>query len=134
MGKKNKPKSGGFKRHGETYLQMKQREERAKKKAWVSASRETFEQFVIDMFCITLNDPEVMEKDVIGEKRFEKIEQKLSENYEHYQNAMATSEPESDVLQEELDARLKALFKTQAANGTFRPFLTRYSFLRENQY
>ena len=41
--------------------------------AYRQAERDTYIQFMIDMFMVALNDPEVMGKDVFGYARLKKV-------------------------------------------------------------
>ena len=50
---------------------LKQR--RAEIEAYRQAEKETYIQYMTDMLMVTLNDPEVMGKDVFGEQRIAKI-------------------------------------------------------------
>ena len=72
------------------------------------AEKETFTQYMVDMFSIVLNDPEVMGKDVFGKKRLRRVMEAVSKTYDQYILAL-TANPEADYYQTKLDARLAAI-------------------------
>ena len=86
----------------------------------------TAQQF-FDYLCIVLNDPEVMGKDVFGEKRLKKIHEALKKVDKHYSEAFVGSQ-ESDYYQEKLDQELKQIF------GKVQPFRERYPYLKDWNY
>ena len=62
--------------------------EKAKIGVYRQAEKETYIQFMSDMFQIALNDPEVMGKDVLGEARIKKVVEAASANYDLYHRAL----------------------------------------------
>ena len=86
----------------------------------------TAQQF-FDYLCIVLNDPDVMGKDVFGEKRLLKIHEELKKVDKYFSEAFVHSQ-ESDYYQEKLDARLRAIF------GEIDPFRVRYPYLKDWDY
>ena len=48
------------------------------------AIRQTYQQYMTDMLILTLNDPEVMGKDVFGYKRLKKVLDAWGKNYDKY--------------------------------------------------
>ena len=86
----------------------------------------TAQQF-FDYLCIVLNDPEVMGKDVFGEKRIKKVHEALRAKDKEFSEAFVNSQ-ESDYYQEKLDAALLRIF------GEIEPFSVRYPYLKEWNY
>lgn len=96
--------------------------------AYREAERDTYRQFMIDIFSVTLNDPDVMGKDVLGEKRMFNLLVNVSRNYDRYHEALEKS-PLADVAQEKLDVKLKKIFKNK-----FEPFPVRYPWILKPKY
>lgn len=92
------------------------------------AEKETFVQFMSDMFQITLNDSDVMGKDVFGEERIRRLVNAVSENYDIFCKALEKG-PEADFYQDKLDARLRRIFKDKLV-----PFKERYPWVKEQVY
>lgn len=59
------------------------------------AIRQTYQQYMTDMLILTLNDPEVMGKDVFGYKAAETGPGCLGKKYDQYFDAL-TKKPEAD--------------------------------------
>ena len=78
------------------------------------AEKETYIQFMSDMFQIALNDPDVMGKDVLGEARIKCVVEAAGRN---------------DYFQEKLDSRLGRIFKEKLV-----PFADRYPWLKRQVY
>lgn len=93
------------------------------------ATRDTFVQYMTDMLILTLNDPDVMGKDVFGEVRIRKILEALGKYYDEYFDAL-TKKPEADYMQSKMDEKLKMICKS----GDFSPFTDRYEWLPEIKY
>lgn len=88
---------------------------------------DTTAQQYFDYMSIVLNDPEVMGKDVFGEKRIRKVHDAMVALDRQFSEAWAGG-PESDWYQEKLDARLRRIFKKII------PFMQRYPYLKEWDY
>lgn len=88
------------------------------------AERDTYIQYMIDMFMVTLNDPEVMGKDVFGKKRIEKVVHAMEKNFFQYEPAL-TEEDEADYCQEKLDQQLAKILGKDALV----PFPKRYKWI-----
>lgn len=86
----------------------------------------TAQQF-FDFLCLVLNDPDIMGKDVFGEKRLLKIHEELKKVDKYFSEAFVNSQ-ESDYYQEKLDALLRKIF------GEIDPFNVRYPYLKEWNY
>lgn len=96
--------------------------------AYREAERDTYRQFMIDMFSVTLNDPDVMGKGVLGEDRLVKLLSAVGKNYDIYHEALEKS-PLADVVQEKLDSKLKKIFKSH-----YDPFPVRYPWIIKPKY
>lgn len=85
-------------------------------------------QQMFDLMCIVLHDPEVMGKGhTIGASRLKKISAAMRELENTYHEAWLY-QPESDYLQEKLDANLREIF------GIIEPFQKRYPLCRQWNY
>lgn len=85
-------------------------------------------QQMFDMMCLALHDPEVMGKgQTIGAKRLKKIHNAMYEYEKKFHDAWVHT-PESDYLQEKLDAALRGIF------GIIEPFNNRYPYQKEWNY
>lgn len=97
--------------------------------AWRQAEKDTTIQFMVDTMEITLNDPDVMGKGVLGEVRLEKVIRAWSKCYDEYYGALSKG-PESDYIQEKLDQRLRRIFKKKKLPT----FQERYPWIKEQKY
>ena len=93
------------------------------------AEKETYTQYMVDVFTIVLNDPEVMGKDVFGKKRLMKIMNAVSKTYDQYALAL-TAHDEADYYQEKLDKRIEAI----VGEKDLIPFNKRYDWIRHKGY
>lgn len=89
------------------------------------AEKETYIQFMTDTLVLTLNDPEVMGKDVFGKKRLLKIIEAWGKTYDKYHGALEKGD-EADYHQIKLDQRLQSIF-----GEDFQRFGERYSWLND---
>lgn len=79
-------------------------------------------QFNNDIYQILLNSPEVVGKDVFGQKRLVKLHHAAEAMCEEYEPALfGVTNAEADVLQSKIDKRLKKIF-----GDMFTPFPQRY--------
>lgn len=69
---------------------------------------ETMRQFMADMYCLALNDPEVMGRDVLGYNRLQKVLEGAIRYYDMYHDALTLS-PEADYCQAKLDDRMRQI-------------------------
>ena len=81
-----------------------------------------------DYVQLVLTDPEVMSTHKLTRDRLEKVYKKLSEVADRYALAF-TADVEADVRQEELDARLREIWKDDLV-----PFSERYPYLKKTDY
>lgn len=87
------------------YLERKKAEIRI----YRQAEKETHIQFMTDTLVLTLNDPEVMEKDTFGKKRLLKIIDAWGKKYDQYHPALENKD-EADYYQMKLDEHLRLIF------------------------
>lgn len=73
------------------------------------AEKDTCIQYMTDTLCLTLNDPDVMGKDVFGKKRLQKVIKAWGEKYDKYHGALEKSD-DADYHQIKLDERLGCIF------------------------
>lgn len=91
------------------------------------AEHATYVQYMQDLFCLVLNDPEIMGKDVLGEKRMTKVVAAVWDAYDKYYDAVQpVVSPEADYQQAKMDEQLKRIFKK-----SFQPFPERYQYLKQ---
>ena len=94
------------------------------------AIRQTYQQYMTDMLILTLNDLEVMGKDVFGYKRLKKVLDAWGKNYDKYFDAL-TKKPEADYARAKIDAAMKLIC---GDSQDFIPFEQRYEWLPEIRY
>lgn len=80
-----------------------------------------------DYIQVTLKDPAVMDKDVFGKKRLDKIYQHIKVLADRY-SICFTDDKEADYYQEELDAQIRK------GCDEFYPFYERYPMLKQLGY
>ena len=96
--------------------------------AYGQAVRETYVQFMIDLFSIALNERKTMGKDTFGAERQEKIIHRVDELFDEYHEALEKGE-EADVIRFHFDERLYKIF-----GDKFAVFETRYPWIRKARY
>ena len=89
------------------------------------AEKDTVIQYMTDTLALTLNDPDVMGKDVFGKKRLEKIIKAWGVTYDKYHGALEKTD-EADYWQIKLDGHLEAIF-----GDSFSKFGVRYPWLKD---
>lgn len=72
------------------------------------ATRQTHEQYMTDILMMTLNDPEVMGKDVFGYSRIKKLLIAIGEKYDTYFSAL-TKGDEADYFRAKIDEAIKRI-------------------------
>lgn len=110
---------------GDNYIAKQKRRNRVLQ----DATTQTFRQYMADTLIITLNDPEVMGKDVFGHKRIMRVLEAWGKKYDLFFEAL-TNNPETDYTREKLDALLRQIIKPP----DFVPFEKRYDWLPEITY
>jgi predicted TIM-barrel fold metal-dependent hydrolase len=83
-----------------------------------------------DTLMFTLNDPEVMGKDVFGHARLKKVLEAWGRYYDKFFDAL-TLNPEADYARAKMDEVLKRIC---GDSGDFIPFEERYDWLPEIRY
>lgn len=94
------------------------------------AIRQTYQQYMTDTLILTLNDPEVMGKDVFGYVRLKRVLDAWGKKYDQFFDAL-TKNPEADYARAKMDAAMKAIVGN---NQDFIPFEQRYQWLPEIRY
>lgn len=94
------------------------------------ATRQTYQQYMTDTLILTLNDPEVMGKDVFGYKRLKKVLEAWGKCYDQYNDAL-TKNPEADYAREKMDRLMRQIC---GDSGDFVPFEKRYEWMPEITY
>ena len=94
------------------------------------AIRQTYQQYMTDTLILTLNDPEVMGKDVFGYIRLKRVLDAWGKYYDKYFDAL-TKNPEADYARAKMEAAMKAIVGN---NQDFIPFEQRYQWLPEIRY
>ena len=94
------------------------------------AIRQTYQQYMTDTLILTLNDPEVMGKDVFGYNLLKYIRSAWGMKYERYFDAL-TKHGEADYARVKMDAAMKLIC---GDSQDFIPFERRYEWLPEIRY
>lgn len=93
------------------------------------AYKQTYQQYMTDMFIIALNDPAVMGKDVLGYKRLMRVLLAVEANYDRFFDAL-TKNAEADYSRVKMDAIMQNICPPEK----FIPFEKRYEWLPEITY
>ena len=120
-GKKKRKNTVAFPKPKNDY----QAKQNAKLLTFRQAEKETYIQFMTDTLVMTLNDPEVMEKDVFGRTRIKRVLEGWGKKYDQYCGALYPGD-DADYLQIKLDERLKQILKED-----FEEFGKRYYWLND---
>ena len=94
------------------------------------ATRQTFVQYMTDTLILTLNDPDVMGKDVFGYVRLKKVPDAWGKCYDQFFDAL-TKNDEADYARVKMDEAMKRIC---GETGDFFPFEERYQWLPEIRY
>lgn len=86
---------------------------------------DTWKQFMIDMVCLTLNDPEIMNKDVFGYDRLMVVCNGVLKKCDQYKNAL-TKHEDADYLRDTMD---KEMLRIAKHPSRVIPFETRYPWI-----
>lgn len=93
------------------------------------AYKQTYQQYMTDMFIIALNDPTVMGKDVLGYKRLMRVLLAVEANYDRFFDAL-TKNAEADYARVKMDAIMQNICPPEK----FIPFEKRYEWLPKITY
>lgn len=105
-----------------------QEKQKAQINVFRQAEKDTQIQYMTDMLVLTLNDPNVMGKDVFGKDRLKKIIDAWAEKYDAF-HAVLECNDETDYYQVKLDACLRRIFGDQMDN-----FGARYPWIQDQTY
>lgn len=105
------------------YLQRQKQRDRVRQ----DAATETERQYLVDMLCIVLNDPEVMGKDTFGKARLHRVVAAMMKEYDVWHGALELNN-NTDYLRGKLDQRLQKVFGPELA-----VFEKRYEWLRDTR-
>lgn len=94
------------------------------------AIRQTYQQYMTDTLILTLNDPDVMGKDVFGYKRLKKVLDAWGKCYDKFFDAL-TKNDEADYARAKMDQAMQRICE---GSGDFIPFEKRYDWLPEITY
>lgn len=104
--------------------------QKAHDKVIQDATRQTYIQYMTDTLIFTLNDPEVMGKDVFGYARLKKVLDAWGKYFDDFFDAL-TLAPEADYARQKMDDALRRIIPE---NETFVPFEKRYDWLPQITY
>ncbi len=104
------------------YLQK----QRATVDAYRQAEKDTYIQFMTDTLILTLNDPEVMGKDVFSRERIKRVVEAWGKKFDKYHGALEKGD-EQDYHQIKMDEALRSILGEEG----FAPFKERYDWLKE---
>lgn len=96
--------------------------------AYITATQQTIQQLMADTAAITLNDPAVMGKDVLGKERLKRFNAAWTKNVAHFMGALQKGDLQ-DYIQNELDERLKKIY-----GNDFLPSTERYPMVVKPKY
>lgn len=111
-------------------LKRQREEKKVRDRILQDATRQTFVQYMTDTLIFTLNDPEVMGKDVFGYARLKKVLDAWGKCYDKYFDAL-TLKDEADYYREKMDEALRRIIPK---GEVFVPFEKRYDWLPEILY
>ena len=101
----------------------------ANRQRYLDIGQDVGVQMMADFMAITLNDSDIMGKDVFGAKRIMKVLKGNMELFAVYAKAFGTG-PEADYYRAKLDERLKQILGEE----NFSPFEDRYPFITKIKY
>lgn len=84
-------------------------------------------QRACDLLALTLHDPEVMGKDILGERRIVRVYDGMRKHDDEYWQAW-TAKKEADYKQDKLDRELRAIF-ARVYKDRVVPFNVRYNLV-----
>lgn len=94
------------------------------------ATQDIYKQFMIDMMCLTLNDPEYVGKDRFGYDRLVKVCEGVLKNCQTYQIAL-TKHENADYARSKLDQEMVRIAKDP---DRVTPFEQRYPWIYKIVY
>lgn len=107
------------------FLEKQQQE----KKLYLDIGVRLGRQQMLDMFCLVLNDPDIMGKDTFGKKRLYKAILATGDYIDKYQDAWQKTD-ETDYMRAKLDEALATIFGPEL----YESFEKRYEYSPEFDY
>ena len=104
------------------YLMRKEQEQNA----LIRAVKETYVQFMTDTLIDTINDPEIMGKDVFGVQRIETLIKGWQKKYRFWHPVLERGK-EQDYWQKKFDEKMLSI----VGEKLFTDFPNRYEYVRE---
>lgn len=128
MAKAKKKKSGAPKRNGPVIPKrsneyIHRRDSRVI--AYRQAEKDTTVQYMTDILILTLNDPDIMGKDVFGKKRLAKVIKGLGQKWDLFHGVLELG-VERDYYRAKLDEALRKIL-----GDDIEPFSERYPWIVE---
>lgn len=106
-------------------LKRQKKEQEKRDLVLQDATRATFVQYMTDTLMCTLNDPDVMGKDVFGYARIKKILAAWGAKYDLFFDALTTKD-EADYYRQKMDDSIRQIVPK---GEPFFPFEERYEWL-----
>lgn len=103
--------------------------QRIEKQAHFDAGLQMGRQQILDMMCISLNDPDVMGKDTFGKDRLLRLVKAIGEYIDVFQKAWER-DPETDYYRAKLDDWLARIYGDEMHDS----FNTRYEYCTDFNY
>ncbi len=111
------------------WLAQQQQKAKSREQVVSDATQETFVQFMIDMMILALNDPDIMGKDVFGEKRVRRVVMGVADKFNYYKKALENGD-EADYYMTKIDEGLKSVL----GEKDFQCFAERYDWVAKPKY
>jgi hypothetical protein len=89
------------------------------------AATDTERQYLVDLFCIVLNDPAVMGHNALGKVRLTRVVKAVAVEYDRWKEALTTHD-EADYYRAKMDAILKDILGDDLV-----PFEKRYDWIKD---
>ena len=128
MAKAKKKKSGAPKRNG-PFIPKRSNEYIHRRDsrviAYRQAEKDTTVQYMTDILILTLNDPDIMGKDVFGKKRLAKVIKGLGQKWDLFHGVLELG-VERDYYRAKLDEALRKIL-----GDDIEPFSERYPWIDE---
>lgn len=103
--------------------------QRIERQTYFDAGLQMGRQQILDMLCITLNDPDIMGKDTFGKDRLLKVVKGVGEYIDVFQKAWERDD-ETDYYRVKLDEHLAKIY----GEGMMDTFNKRYEYCTEFNY
>lgn len=107
------------------------------RQVYMDATADTYTQLMVDVFILTLNDPDIMGKDVFGKKRIDRVMAGVQENFDYYKKALEYGKTKQERIektpeyyQDKMDRALRRIL----GNDGFVDFEGRYDWLKKIRF